>query len=541
MPPIPTQSESVSVVIPAWNVAAYIARAIDSVLAQTRPAQEILVVDDGSSDGTADIVRGYGDRVRYIYQPQTGAAEARNRGISEAAGRWVAFLDADDQWLPDKLARQMELLARNPDIVWAYSNYLLHHTDSDRQTLSHTSQTAVGLLAGRDFFDDYLAAYAAGAPNSMTTMIVRRDILMAVGMFEVGRKWAQDTDLGLRIAYRNPKVAYCPQPLSIYQAGRADSITVRNRADIPIRCAFLRRHLELSRQAGCQERLIPCGRHLASRWINEFGKDPAANLSPFLGCVPQLLSTSQKIYLYLRKIPGFPYMGWLVSKVRRTVEGFKKRVIRRLRNTPYNPRDYWSQRHNHFGLNVRGVGDCSLPENKNAEVYRQARQVFLDYCRTIGISFRGASVLEIGCGNGYYTEICSELGVRDYTGLDITDALFPSLRYRFPSYRFCQRDITSQTPDSSYPIILMIDVTQHIVDDRKFSTAMKHIRDHLEDGGIFLVTSSLSPQRIQRQPHDIGRPLEYYRREFSDHEFLEPVVFRDKFLFAIRGKSGVRR
>lgn len=540
MTPVSSPSDTVSVVIPAWNVAVYIARAIDSALAQTRDPDEIIVVDDGSTDGTAEVVRGYGDRVRYLHQPQTGAAEARNRGIAEASGRWVAFLDADDQWLPDKLARQMDLLARNPDIVWSYSNYLLRHTDSDRQTLSHTSRQAIDLLAGRDYFDDYLAAYAAGAPNSMTTMIVRRDILLAVGMFEVGRKWAQDADLALRIAYRNPKVAYWPQPLSIYQAGRSESITLRNRTDIPLRCQFLLRHLELSRQAGRDDLFIDCGRHLVSRWIIEYEKDPAADLSPFLAHVPQLLTITQKIHLYLRKIPGVTHIEWSVSKVRRTMESFKKRLIRRLRNAAYDPREYWCQRHNRFGLNVRGVGDCSLPENTNADGYHQARQVFLDYCRAKEISFRGTSVLDIGCGNGYYTEICSELGVRDYTGLDITDTLFPSLRYRFPSYRFCQRDITSHPPDSSYPIILMIDVTQHIVDDQKFSSAMKHIRDHLEEGGIFLVTSSLSPQKIQRQPHDIGRPIEFYRREFPDYEFLEPVAFRDKFLFAVRKKPSRR-
>jgi glycosyltransferase involved in cell wall biosynthesis len=313
MSPVLPQPDTVSVVIPAWNVEAYIARAIDSALAQTRSPDEILVVDDGSTDATPQIVHRYGDRVRYIRQPQTGAAEARNRGIAEASGPWIAFLDADDQWLPDKLARQMEGLARNPDIVWSYSNYFIRPADSDSRTLSHTSQQAFDLLAGKDCFDDYLLAFAAGAPTSMTTMIVRRDILQAVGSFQPGRRWAQDGDLGLRIAYSYPNVGYIPQPLSIYQAGRSDSITLRNRSDIPIRCEFLLRHLDLSAQAGRRDRLVPCARHLLSRWINEIGKDPTADLTPFLDSVPDLLSSSQKGQLRLRK--RFPRLGpWFLAK-----------------------------------------------------------------------------------------------------------------------------------------------------------------------------------------------------------------------------------
>lgn len=308
-----SQNDSVSVVIPAWNVEPYIARAIDSVLAQTRPPDEILVVDDGSTDNTPQIVRRYQGRVRYLHQPQTGAAEARNRGIAEATGHWIAFLDADDQWLPDKLARQMELLARNPDLVWSYTNFFVHPVNSDWQTLSHRSQQALDLLAGREFFDDYLVAYAAGAPTSCITIIIRKDVLLQVGGFEPGQRWGQDADLALRIAYRYPKIGYLPQPLSINHFGRPDCITVRNRTDIPLRCEFLRRHLELARLAGRSDRFVSCGRHLVSRWINEIGKDPAVDLSPFLSRVPELLTPNQRRQLRLRK--WFPrWTPWILAK-----------------------------------------------------------------------------------------------------------------------------------------------------------------------------------------------------------------------------------
>ncbi|HOM77565.1 MAG TPA: glycosyltransferase family A protein, partial [Anaerohalosphaeraceae bacterium] len=89
---------SISVVIPAYNCQAYIRRAIDSVLGQSRPADEIIVVDDGSTDGTAEAVRTYGAKVILIQQENAGVSAARNAGIRAASGDWIAFLDADDEW-----------------------------------------------------------------------------------------------------------------------------------------------------------------------------------------------------------------------------------------------------------------------------------------------------------------------------------------------------------------------------------------------------------------------------------------------------------
>ncbi|MHC4386164.1 MAG: glycosyltransferase family 2 protein, partial [Planctomycetota bacterium] len=105
----------ISVVIPAYNIEDYIERAIDSVLAQTRQPEEIIVVDDGSTDATAQKIKAYGDQVRYIHQANKGLSGARNTGIRQAQNEWVAFLDGDDEWLPEKLQLQSELLTRNPE------------------------------------------------------------------------------------------------------------------------------------------------------------------------------------------------------------------------------------------------------------------------------------------------------------------------------------------------------------------------------------------------------------------------------------------
>lgn len=113
MPPTPVESirdtPLVSVVIPAYNYAQYLPAAVDSVLAQDYPAREVLVIDDGSTDDTAEKMRKYGERIRYIRQDNAGLSAARNRGIAESRGAFIAFLDADDLWEPGKLSCAMAI------------------------------------------------------------------------------------------------------------------------------------------------------------------------------------------------------------------------------------------------------------------------------------------------------------------------------------------------------------------------------------------------------------------------------------------------
>ena len=103
-------SIQISAVIPTYNREHCIGRAIDSVLAQRYPASEIIVVDDGSTDGTRRVIEGYSDRVRGVHQANSGVSAARNRGIKEARNEWVAFLDSDDCWLPDRLERMKKAI-----------------------------------------------------------------------------------------------------------------------------------------------------------------------------------------------------------------------------------------------------------------------------------------------------------------------------------------------------------------------------------------------------------------------------------------------
>ena len=108
---------TISVVIPAYNAGRYICAAIDSVLAQTLPPQEIIVIDDGSTDDTGERLLVYGQRIRYFFQKNQGIGAARNIGTSRANGDWIALLDADDIWYPRKLEYQCAVIARNPDVA----------------------------------------------------------------------------------------------------------------------------------------------------------------------------------------------------------------------------------------------------------------------------------------------------------------------------------------------------------------------------------------------------------------------------------------
>ena len=111
---------TVAVIIPAHDAAAFLPAALDSVFAQTRPPDEVILVDDGSTDDTEAVVRSHSHaaRIRYLRQEHAGVAAARNAGLREARAEWIAFLDADDLWLPHRIEAGLELAARRPDVRW---------------------------------------------------------------------------------------------------------------------------------------------------------------------------------------------------------------------------------------------------------------------------------------------------------------------------------------------------------------------------------------------------------------------------------------
>ena len=256
----------ISVVIPAYNAERCIARAIRSVLAQTRPAKEIVVVDDGSTDGTAEAVRAFGDAVRLIQQPNAGASVARNTGIEAAIGDWIAFIDADDEWLPQKLQLQAVFHQQYSNLKWSYTRLERAHPQWKTHRLSHPDSVAESRV-----FEDYLDAYCKGFYISTITVMVHRSVFDIIGMFEPGMKRAQDSDMWFRTAYRFPQVGYIPQSLAVYHLDTPNSSTkINDRVDFMV--DHIERHRKLSQTFNRDKAFAPCITMMLQVWIRQLLK-----------------------------------------------------------------------------------------------------------------------------------------------------------------------------------------------------------------------------------------------------------------------------
>jgi glycosyltransferase involved in cell wall biosynthesis len=184
---------SVSVVIPAYNAAWCVPRAIDSVLAQTCQDFEVLVIDDGSRDATGEIAAAYGSPVRVVSKSNGGLSSARNTGIRMARGALVAFLDADDWWLPAKLARQTALMQARPEL--AFCSTAARLVDPHGSPIGEWRCHA----CGRSTLEAIFAAnaYVAGSGSAV---MARREALLEAGGFDEGLASLEDIDMWMRLA-----------------------------------------------------------------------------------------------------------------------------------------------------------------------------------------------------------------------------------------------------------------------------------------------------------------------------------------------------
>jgi glycosyltransferase involved in cell wall biosynthesis len=185
---------TISVIIPAYNYARYLSEAIDSVFAQTYPALEVIVVDDGSTDDTPAVLAAYGDRIRAIRQQNQGVSAARNTGIAAARGEYVAFLDADDLWQPAKLEAQMARFDADPNFGLVYCG--AESFDAEGQTLHVLRDGIEGRVAINMLRHEPVIA----APGS--NIIAPRRVAEEIGGFDTRMIGSEDWDFSYRVASR---------------------------------------------------------------------------------------------------------------------------------------------------------------------------------------------------------------------------------------------------------------------------------------------------------------------------------------------------
>ncbi len=201
---------SVGVVIPTYNSAAAVTAAIESALSQEPAPAQVVVVDDGSTDGTADALRKYAGRIAYVRQANRGPAAARNVGLARLATNTVVFLDADDLLLAGALAHRAALLAHS--VVWAHTDGWIEDATGARRLFSAVYPPADGTREGR-IFGTLLRR------NFITTdsVIARREVVSGLGGFDETIRGTEDWELWLRLAVRYP-LAYSHEPTFLYRA-----------------------------------------------------------------------------------------------------------------------------------------------------------------------------------------------------------------------------------------------------------------------------------------------------------------------------------
>jgi glycosyltransferase involved in cell wall biosynthesis len=213
----------ISVVVPAYNAENFIDRCINSILSQKFPSYQIIVVDDGSTDNTANIVKSYGKDVDYIYQRNGGEPSARNTGIRNATGDWIAFLDSDDEWLDTHLENFVNIIKENSNLAW-YGSPVRHVDNRSGRILLDYKECRSKNYINRSYFRDYLSALPPSGFFSSATMIINKAVFEKVGLFNLCLKTGTDVDMWFRIGLNYPEIGYSGKTSAIVYK-RSDSLS----------------------------------------------------------------------------------------------------------------------------------------------------------------------------------------------------------------------------------------------------------------------------------------------------------------------------
>jgi GT2 family glycosyltransferase len=207
----------VSVIIPTYNRRNFLLEAVDSVLAQTYEDYELIVVDDGSSDGTEETLQRYGEQLQYLYQANQGVSAARNRGLELAQGEFISFLDSDDLWMPKKIELQVACMDEHPDCQICYTDEIwIRRGRRVNPKKRHTKYSG--------WIYPHCLPLCIISPSSA---LMRRGLFEEVGVFDPELPVCEDYDLWLRVAARFP-VLFIPERLIIKRGGHTDQLSQSN-------------------------------------------------------------------------------------------------------------------------------------------------------------------------------------------------------------------------------------------------------------------------------------------------------------------------
>ena len=207
---------NITVIIPTYNRYDFLKRAVLSVLSQTYKVQEIIIIDDGSTDSTSQILQDF-PNIRYIYQDNSGVSSARNLGISNASCEWIAFLDSDDEWCEDKLKVQVAFHKQHQDILMSYTDEIWVREGRNVKIPKKFRKQGI------DIFLENLS-FCNIAPSSS---LIHKSLLERVGVFDEELEVCEDYDLWLRIAI-NHKIALVDKKLITKYAGHEDQLSFKH-------------------------------------------------------------------------------------------------------------------------------------------------------------------------------------------------------------------------------------------------------------------------------------------------------------------------
>lgn len=228
MPPL------VSILIPCYNAERWVAQAIESALAQTWPEKEVIVVDDGSTDGSLDVIKRFDGRIRWETGPNRGGNIARNRLLELARGEWVQYVDADDYLLQDKVATQIRWLSGKPGVEVVYGPITLEYylLENKREVLKVNDPSDPWILLARWFL-----------PGT-GSQVFNKQALLDIGGWKEDQPCCQEHELYLRLLMAGKRFEYCPNSGYIYRQWGTNTTSKRNIREIHIQRLEIERRLE---------------------------------------------------------------------------------------------------------------------------------------------------------------------------------------------------------------------------------------------------------------------------------------------------------